>query len=254
MVMSPKPSLFLSHHCFIECSLAIPSAAVEAKQVSFRRWKKVDLTAFQKDIAALNDLLAPDLVENYDLLMRAVADKHAPIQNKLVIIRLRVPWYSDDFRRMKTVKTQRRRLERKMRKTKLLSDVSLYRKICDEYCLLLKDAKTKYYNKPIQDCEGDSKKLFHVVNSLCKERSVNLPPPHTSPLQLVDDFGEFFCSKISRIREDITSSSVPSINISVPSPVAKLESFAHVLEDAVRKIFFIVGCMLSTRSDSNLAG
>ena len=53
--------------------------------MSFRRWKKVDLTTLQKDIAALNDLPVPDLVENYDFIMRAVADKHAPIQNKLVI-------------------------------------------------------------------------------------------------------------------------------------------------------------------------
>ena len=139
MVMSPNPSLFLSDHCFIECSLAIPSAAIEAKQVSFCRWKKVDLTTLQKDIAALNDLPVPDLLENYDFLMRAVADKHAPIQKKLVIIRPRVPWYSDDLRRMKT---QRRRLERKMRKTKLPSDVSLHR-------------KKKYHNELIQDRESD---------------------------------------------------------------------------------------------------
>ena len=36
MVMSSKPSLFLSDHYFIECPLAIPSAVVEVKQVSFR--------------------------------------------------------------------------------------------------------------------------------------------------------------------------------------------------------------------------
>ena len=165
--------------------------------------------------------------------MWAVADKHAPIQNKLVIIRPRVPWYSDDLRRMNT---QRRRLERKMRKNKIPSDASSYRKICDEYCLLLKDAKTNYYTELILNCEGDSKKLFRVVNSLCKERSVNLLPPHTSPLQLADDFGDFFCSKISRIRDDIVSSSVPSINISVPSPVVKLESLTHLSEDTIRKI------------------
>ena len=71
-----------------------------------------------------------------------------------------------------------------MRKNKIPSDVSSYRKICDEYCLLLKDAKTKYYTELILNCEGDSKKLFRVVNSLCKERSVNLLPP----LQKADDF------------------------------------------------------------------
>ena len=38
-----------------------------------------ELTTLQKDIAALNHLLVSDLVENYDLLMRVVADKHAPI-------------------------------------------------------------------------------------------------------------------------------------------------------------------------------
>ena len=74
----------------------LPTAAIEVKQMSFRRWKKVDLTTLEKDIAALYDLPVPDLVENYDLLMRAVPDKYAPIQNKLVI-RPRVPWYSDDL-------------------------------------------------------------------------------------------------------------------------------------------------------------
>ena len=82
---------------------------------------------------------------------------------------------------------------------------------------------------------------------MCKKCSVNLLPPNTSPLQLADDFGEFSCSKISRIREDITSSSVPSINISVSSPVVKLETFAHVSKDAVRKIILSssdAGCQL----------
>lgn len=102
--------------------------------------------------------------------------------------------------------------------------------------MLLNDAKTKYYTELILHCEGDSKKLFRVVNSPCKERSVNLLPPHTSPLQLADDFGDFLCSKISRIREYIASSSVPTINISVHSPVVKLETFAHVSEDTVCKI------------------
>lgn len=71
-----------------------------------------------------------------------------------------------------------------MRKTKLPSDSSAYQNICKEYCCQLKDVKTKYYNELIQDCDGDSKKLFRVINSLCKERSDNRLPPHTSSVQL----------------------------------------------------------------------
>ena len=44
------------------------------------------------------------------------------------------PWYNDDLRQLKV---KRRRLERKMRKTKLKVDWFAYRKICSRYCYLL---------------------------------------------------------------------------------------------------------------------
>ena len=116
-----------------------------------------------------------------------------------------------------------------MRKTKLPSDVSSYRKICDEYCLLLKDAKTKYYTELILNCEGDSKKLFRVVNSLCKERSVNLLPPNTSPLQIADDFS-------------LDSSCIPnSWKVTVVVPLIKKLNIEPVLENLrpVSKLPFV---------------
>ena len=51
MVVSPRPSLFLSDHCFVECSLAIPSAVGTAREVTFRKCKDIYIAAFQKDIA-----------------------------------------------------------------------------------------------------------------------------------------------------------------------------------------------------------
>lgn len=138
MVISPRPSLFLSDHCFVLCTFAVPSVTVEKKQVSFRRWKKVDLNALEKDFTALNDLPASDLIVNYDNTLRDLPDKYAPLQHKLVSIRPRLPWFNED---LKAMKTERRKLERKMRKTNLPCDVSSYRTICDEYSLQLKAAK-----------------------------------------------------------------------------------------------------------------
>ena len=51
MIISPRPSLFLSDHCFAECTLAIPSDATTARELTFRKYKNIDITAFQKDIA-----------------------------------------------------------------------------------------------------------------------------------------------------------------------------------------------------------
>ena len=49
MVVSPHPALFLSDHCFAECVLAIPSAAIMVKEVHvyFLKWKDIDLEAFK---------------------------------------------------------------------------------------------------------------------------------------------------------------------------------------------------------------
>ena len=233
IVVSPQPSLLLSDHCFVHCTLAIPSAVVVRRLISFRRWKKVDFTALEKDITSLTDLSALDCIINYDRTLGDIADKFAPLQNKLVSARPKVPWYDDD---LKALKTNRRKLERKMRKTRLPSDVSAYRVVCNEYSLQLKAAKEKYYNELILDCKGDSKKLFNVVNHLCNERTGNQLLQHSCPQQLADDFGNYFSTKITRIRDEIPKSSFHFIDADIPSPEVNLDRFSHVSVDNVRDI------------------
>ena len=127
MVVSPHPSLFLSDHCFIQCTLAIPFIAVEVKEVTYRRWKNIDLAGFGNDVLKLNDLPLNELLDNYDLYLRLTADKHALARHKVRVERPRVPWYSDDLRRLKT---RRRKLERMMRKTRLPRDFVAYLELC----------------------------------------------------------------------------------------------------------------------------
>ena len=51
---------------------------------------------------------------------------------------------------------------------------------------------------------GDTKKLFSIVNSLCKvDNRYDTLPPHHSFQILADDFGAFFIKKIELIQEDI---------------------------------------------------
>ena len=122
-----------------------------------------------------------------------------------------------------------------MRKSNLPSDTSAYKRACYDYCATLKKAKKDHYANLIQECAGDSRKLFQVVNSLCKERSENLLPPHANPQQLADDFGEYFCRKIALIKKDISSSVEPS-DFAIPSPVVKFACFAPVFDEEVRDI------------------
>ena len=114
-----------------------------------------------------------------------------------------------------------------MRKSNLVSDIRAYRTVCNRYCFHLKEAKRKHYGGLIEGCAGDSKKLFSIVNPLCNVRT-DAPPPHDNPRRLANKFGEFFCRKISLLREDISSCSSPKPINSIPSPEESLLQFTLV--------------------------
>ena len=42
--------VYLSDHCFVECSLTNPAPGTTIKEMCFRKWKNIDLDVFKKDI------------------------------------------------------------------------------------------------------------------------------------------------------------------------------------------------------------
>lgn len=63
-----------------------------------------------------------------------------------------------------------------MVKSGLQNDKDAYRKVRDDYSAVLNESRKAYYTDLIDQCAGDSKKLFRVVNSLSKERQNPLLP------------------------------------------------------------------------------
>ena len=162
VVVAPCPSSFLSDHCFVECSLAIPSAAETATEISFRKWKDIYTETFVSDNA--NSELArfddSELAEGYGRILSSILNTHAPLRRNVIVSRPRVPWFND---KLKSVKSIRRKLEKRMRRTNLASDIRAYRAACNRCCLHLNEAKRKRYGDHIEDCAGDSNNLFGVV-------------------------------------------------------------------------------------------
>ena len=50
---------------------------------------------------------------------------------------------------------------------------------------LIKSARVNYYSNLIDQCAGDSRKLFRVVNSLSREPLVTALPEHDDPTKLL---------------------------------------------------------------------
>ena len=89
----------------------------------------------------------------------------------------------------------------------------------------------------INKCEGDSRKLFRVISSLCNKRPSNLWPEHDSSLDLANDFGKFFASKIDLIKEKISAIHTDSpLADSCGGPEAYLTEFAAVSDEDIMAI------------------
>lgn len=82
--------------------------------------------------------------------------------------------------------------KKKMVLTGLPKDRLAYSTTRDNYTKLLHDTK-RYYANLIDEAAGDTKKLFNIMNSQCKDdkRGVSLPP-HDSPRKLANEFGNCF--------------------------------------------------------------
>ena len=142
-----------------------------------------------------------------------------------MINRPKVPWFNDDI---KQLKRQRRRLEKRAVKTDLPGDWNNYHRVRNQYSAFLKSARVNYYSNLIDQCVGDCRKLFRVVNYLCREPLDTALPEHTDPTKLANEFGTFFLKKVEIIKENLGLIPV--------TPKENLESFSALSIEEVSKI------------------
>jgi exonuclease III len=208
-------------------------------QKQFRQIKKIDIDAFcldiqqsplvQNRITNLNEL-----VETYNEVLKKTLDKHAPLVSRNTVIRDQSPWFTDAI---KSAKTERRKLERKWRASKLTIHQDMYKECHKKVKNLCIQAKSEYYCNKIEEAGEDQKKLYQIANTLMHKKQVKLLPTHASDKDLADKFADFFSEKIDKIRREFpatTCSTMDQANV-VASP-AKLLDLSPVTENEVEKL------------------
>ena len=235
----PQATFPISDHYFTQCPIAFPRPPRSAKEVSFRKLKKIDIAAFSSDIST-SALYTNDVWNNintfsdcYNSTLADILNKHAPLKSKTVIDRPKVPWFNDEIKKLKC---KRRRLEKKAITTNLPSDWNNYHKVRNQHSANLKSARVNYYSNLIGQCAGDSRKLFRVVNSLSKEPLGTCLPEHDNATKLANEFASFFVTKIELIKEDLNKIHVREPRLLVVNAVEKLHHFSAVSVEDVSKI------------------
>ena len=113
-----------------------------------------------------------DELENcYNESLLEILDKHAPLT------------FTDD---LKKLNAEHRKRERKMLQSGLMADKEVYHKIRDRYSALLQKAKVSFYTDMFDQCAGNPKKLFRIVNSLSKNHHDKVLPPYEDRCTLAE--------------------------------------------------------------------
>ena len=173
------------------------------------------------------------MVDIYNSTLKDIYDKLAPVQTRVVNRRPWAPWYNEDLRE---AKREKRRAERKFRKTKLTVSKQMYIEACERYNRLLENCKTSYYKNKIEG--ADRNRLFCLVNSLFKT-SKNILPTHNSREVLADEFNTYFINKIRGIRNEIEKlhpASQTKDTMSAILPLTQLSEFNLPDNKAIEKV------------------
>ena len=98
---------FASGHCMVICDMALAKPEIKHRHITFRDLDSIDPEVMAGVIEiddTLLDVTPPELenwVIQFEEALSKVLDKYAPVQNKMISERSRVPWFTKSVKESK---------------------------------------------------------------------------------------------------------------------------------------------------------
>ena len=170
--------------------------------VSLRKIKSIDSEKFGQDLQeTLSNLTLPSDVSDafslFDESISTALDKHAPLQEKIISIRSKMPWYTIDILE---AKREKRQAERKWKATNREEDKKLFKSKRNQYCYKLKIAKANHFKAQVEECDNDQKKLFQVLEQLLHQKQTQVLQSFTEAKKFTEALSMYFTAKIEKTR------------------------------------------------------
>ena len=168
--------------------------------MSLRKIKSINSEKFGQDLSeTLSSLTLPnDVSDAFSLFGESITtalDKHAPLQEKIISIRPKMPWYTTE---VLEAKREKRQAERKWKATNREEDKKLFKSKKNQYCYKIKIAKANYFKAWVEECDNDQKKLFQVLDQLLHQKQTQVLPSFTEAKKLAEALSAYFTTKIKK--------------------------------------------------------
>ena len=224
----------ISDHSAIVCTADIARPKATKKTIMHRDLRRLDTSLLCDDIK--DSILCSSelgfcsdvntLVEQYNDVLGQLIDKHAPVRSCTVTLRPHMPWFSENLR---SLKRQRRQAERRYVASGLEVHRQMYADQCRLYTDALNTAKQNYYRDMITD--SDQTQLFHAIDGLFKVKFTPPLPSHDCPQLLAEEFADFFTRKIQVLKDQMSTSNLASMELSVGLPPSVCKGTFSVFSD-----------------------
>ena len=178
---------------------------LSVRKFSYRKLQSVNVASLNEDLATSELCQNPsddlqELVSSYNYTLMAALEKHAPLTTRTIVQRPRVPWFSQEIRE---AKRQRRKAEKRWRKSRLESDLTSFKAKRNFTTRLMNKARREFHSNFIDENSGDQKKLFRASQRLFNRTMDDGLPPNLDSRTFSNDLGKFFVQKIDTIRTQL---------------------------------------------------
>ncbi len=198
-------SLHISDHFFITFNLHLPTCVPPTPLPVTFRWNLRSLSPSHLSSVVSSSLPSPTHFSSLDVnaatdtlcsTLNSCIDDICPLSFRPAQAAPSNPWLSDVLREHRS---KLRAAERKWRKSKYLSDQSMYQCLLSSFSAQVHTAKSSYFHNKINSTP-DTRNLFKTLNSLlCPP-----PPPPTTSIT-ADDFVTFFTDKTRTISSQFSA-------------------------------------------------
>jgi len=208
--------------------------AQKTRLVTRRNIKAVDCDTFGAEAAAqLRDRPpSSEAALYFDSALRSLLDTHASATTKRITDRPSAPWHTPNIR---TAKKQRRRAERRWRRTRLEIHRQIYNSRKMDVQTLILESKQAHFNKQITQTTS-TKSLFTIMNTLLGSSTDSPLPSNTDPSELPKTFSDFFHNKIQNIRDKLKQASFHPTPSLPPFSGTPLTDFSPLTLSDLKKV------------------
>ena len=99
---------------------------------------------------------------------------------------------------------------------------------------MIREEKLKSMSGKVEECKGDTKKLYSLVRYLTETKVQNPMPNSTGDKKMATDFADYFIEKIQKIRDDLDGN--PKFKPKRNSTITPLKIFEPTTADEVTTI------------------